>query len=644
MTTTAQGSGGTRRVFDGDATVDAVLGASGLPRELQDLVRLVVSHCRLSKREKSQAAAMLCDRFAEQLDAGRTVQQITGELGEPRVVARSLSRDVRRNRSLSVRIFRRGVQGVVLCLLLLIAAYGYYFVRFNFGKPNIARNFAQEHNDRVLARPEAERAWPIYRQLLPGWKHLTYTDEEGTAGYPDLVPGTPGWDAAVANHKANAAAIETIRRAARLPVLGYPLREDDDPFIVASEPDFAGDPVVDSPASVASNPPLREENLRHLGKIQFFARTLRFDAMHAAATGDGRRVTDNIAAMLGLGAQLRDSKFLVSDLVSTAVTSRGLGTLGDILAKYPAVLSDSQLTELAALLAPAAGESNPFLVRFEMQRQVLQDILQRSYTDDGEGDGVLTAEGVGFIATLDIAPPPPGMGTSFGLATLGPLVSQWMANRAELTRYFDDAVASVERFMQLPLWERTSDLQIGTHHPGSIDRIRFWIAEILLLATDKVALGPEFALQERDAIRTAIALEQFKRARGGYPATLAELTPALLAEIPPDRYSGKPLCYGLTDGKPRLYSIGVDRIDNGGTPPASVTNEIARVWMNPARAATKVQELGSASSSGSGTDFRGDWILWPKPLERTRTAVPKPPAEPVANPEADPVGSDPSPS
>ena len=133
MTTTTQGSGGTRRVFDGDATVDAVLGASGLPRELQDLVRLVVSRCRLSKREKSQAAAMLCDRFAEQLDAGRTVQQITGELGEPRVVARTLSREVRRSRPLSVRIFRRGVQGVVACLLLLIAVYGFYFVRFNFG-------------------------------------------------------------------------------------------------------------------------------------------------------------------------------------------------------------------------------------------------------------------------------------------------------------------------------------------------------------------------------------------------------------------------------------------------------------------------------------------------------------------------------
>ena len=114
MPTTAQGCGGARRVFDGDATVDAVLGAAGLPRELQDLVRLVLSHCRLSKREKSQAAAMLCDRFAEQLQAGRTVQQITTELGEPRVVAGTLSGEVRRNRPLSVRIFRRGVQGVVL--------------------------------------------------------------------------------------------------------------------------------------------------------------------------------------------------------------------------------------------------------------------------------------------------------------------------------------------------------------------------------------------------------------------------------------------------------------------------------------------------------------------------------------------------
>ncbi len=639
MTTTDYRSGGTRRVFDGDATVDAVLGASGLPRELQDLVRLVVSHCRLSKREKSQAAAMLCDRFAEQLAAGRTVQQIAGELGEPRVVARTLSRDVRRNRSLSVRIFRRGVQGVVLCVLLLIAAYGYYFVRFNFGKPNIARNFAQEHNDRVLARPESERAWPVYRQLLPGWKHLTYTDEEGTAGYPDLVPGTPGWDAAVANLKANAAAIETLRRATRLPVLGCPLRQDADPFIETRSTGTSGTPPADTPASVDSNPPLLEILLGHLGKMRSFARTLKFDAMYAATTGDGRRVTDDITAMLAMGSQIRDSQLLISDLVAVAVTALGLNTLSTILDKHPGVLSDDQLAEIAAALAPAPGGNNPYQVRFLMERQMMLDLLQRSFSDDGRGDGVLVAEGLRFFESLSIAPAPAGTGSSLGLAALGPLLSAAMASREEMWQYYDEHIQAAERFGELPLWERKEHLAEPGAGQDTFQKLRLFLANILLPALQKATITPEFVLQERDAMRTVIALEQFRRARGNWPTALSELVPAYLPEVPPDRYTGKPLGYVLTVGKPRLYSIGVDRIDNGGTPPASVTNDIARVWLSPAEAAANLQELGSASRRSSRTDFRGDWILWPKPPEPDEKATAAPTTEPAPAAAPEPAGS-----
>jgi hypothetical protein len=613
MTTTARGSGGTRRVFDGDATVDGVLGASGLPRELQDLVRLVVSRCRLSKREKSQAAAMLCDRFAEQLGAGRTVQQITGELGEPRVVARTLSRDVRRNRSLSVRIFRRGVQGVVLCLLLLIAAYGYYFVRFNFGTPNIARNFAQEHNDRVLARPEAERAWPVYRRVMSGWTHLQFTEEEGTQDYPDLKPGTPGWDAAAANLKANATGLAEIRRAAKLPAMGFPLREEPDPVIEAWLEGRAPTPGgIDPPASVANNPPLYEIDVVPLRFMREFGFALKFDALVAVQQGDGRRVVDNIGAMLGMGRQLRDSEIMLADFASQGVSATGIYLIGTVLQRHASVLTDEHLAELAAMLEPPSDGSNPYSVRFTMERSRAMDVLQRMYSDDGDGRGILLAEAVRKFDLMNSLAIPGG---AWSTALLGPLLSAIGAGRAELWERFESEFRAAERLEAMPLWERQSGLPKASGTQGGFQRMRTIIVEIMLISMDRPTTAGEFMLQERDAMRTALALERHRRTSGQWPATLRELVPAYLPEVPPDRYTGKALGYVLLNGQPRIYSVGVDRIDDGGRPLTGENTGLFRIWISPREAAARVAALQGKSAEAGEEDIRGDWILWPA-LER----------------------------
>ncbi len=68
---------------------------------------------------------------------------------------------------------------------------------------------------------------------------------------------------------------------------------------------------------------------------------------------------------------------------------------------------------------------------------------------------------------------------------------------------------------------------------------------------------------------TACALERFHLAHRAYPQTLAELTPQFLANIPSDFMDGQPLRYRrLDDHKFVLYSVGLDRKDDGGTIPA----------------------------------------------------------------------------
>jgi hypothetical protein len=68
-----------------------------------------------------------------------------------------------------------------------------------------------------------------------------------------------------------------------------------------------------------------------------------------------------------------------------------------------------------------------------------------------------------------------------------------------------------------------------------------------------------------DHARLVCGLERFWLARGAYPAALEELVPAYIEGLPIDIYSKSPYRYARTPGGSfRLYSVGEDRIDNGG--------------------------------------------------------------------------------
>jgi hypothetical protein len=69
-------------------------------------------------------------------------------------------------------------------------------------------------------------------------------------------------------------------------------------------------------------------------------------------------------------------------------------------------------------------------------------------------------------------------------------------------------------------------------------------------------------------VRTVAALERYRIHYGNYPQTLADLVPSWAAEIPHDIIDGRPLRYEHTEnGRYRLYSIGQNGVDDGGTPP-----------------------------------------------------------------------------
>lgn len=70
-----------------------------------------------------------------------------------------------------------------------------------------------------------------------------------------------------------------------------------------------------------------------------------------------------------------------------------------------------------------------------------------------------------------------------------------------------------------------------------------------------------------DAGVTMLALNEFHRVNFRYPDRLDELVPGYLPRLPIDYADRRALRYGRTSVGFVLYSVGIDGVDNGGTPP-----------------------------------------------------------------------------
>ena len=76
------------------------------------------------------------------------------------------------------------------------------------------------------------------------------------------------------------------------------------------------------------------------------------------------------------------------------------------------------------------------------------------------------------------------------------------------------------------------------------------------------------------AADAAIAVELFRRKHGKLPETLEELVPDFLPQLPLDPFDGQPLRFLVRDDAYVIYSIGADRVDNGGQTQQNPNHEI----------------------------------------------------------------------
>ncbi len=124
--------------------------------------------------------------------------------------------------------------------------------------------------------------------------------------------------------------------------------------------------------------------------------------------------------------------------------------------------------------------------------------------------------------------------------------------------------------------------------PSDADHLRgfdeIWFALSKKSAPVFSFMGRRFAFVQTqvDLARLAIALERFRMARSAFPKTLAELVPDMIAALPDDIYTGKPLTYRRDDHDGfLLYSVGPNRRDDGGANDSKRTDANQPDWVWP---------------------------------------------------------------
>jgi len=571
---------------------------SGLPPELQTVVRTTVRATRLRMREKLDVARELIAHFRDGLEAGQNADALLRSFGDVALAARLIRRARIRQRS---AFYRATAATIRYGLLFAATSYALLSVRYYWGEVRLTRNYVREFNAPILAIPEADRAWPTYRRayLAAGkWPTERWVESEG--------PSSPDWERLGGYLAANNESLRLYREAAAKPALGAVLSTATDEELSRHLEDPVSRNAPIHAVEESENPPFVAVLLPYLRPLRFGSRMLRIDTLLAAEQGDGPRVVENVLAMLAMADHCAEPPLLICDLASNAMVSLAALTIGEVVARRPAVGADAGWVRISHRLAGVRG-GGALQMRLDGERANFEDYVQRTYTDNESGDGHLRldAESI-FQRLVEIADSPNVLRPSMLLA---PIISAATASRRDLIRKYDEMLGLVEQESARPLWHRdVSALERETERltGSSIENSRYLFVGMLFPSLSRAGYLFEVATQERDAALVAIALELYRRAHGAYPPALDALVPRYLPAVPPDRYDGKPLKYRLVNGRPLLYSVGVNRVDDGGVLPKAETpakaNVVAREWIPPSQLPTTTTEKKR---------IRGDWILWP---------------------------------
>lgn len=551
----------TGRLADG-YTPEALVAASGLDASTRGLILDVVKRTKLWSEERADVTRELIAHFLDGRDAGVTTDKLIRLFGDPTAAAALIRNGKIRNRSLAwhgMRFVRRAL-GVFVLIYIGMAFY------YSAGKPVLSVDYVAKLNEPILKVPEAQRAWPFYREFA----EILDADAKANGPMMNVSPnvGDRKWPATIRWLTSNPKVFELLDSATSRPSMG---------FIYGAEGSVREMKDFPQPPSNPSDPfhnALIGVLLPQLNSMRTAANLLTSDARLAAEQGDAVRWMKRIEQTHHVAHHAREPGLVVNYLVQLGIEALRQDQIDRMLTSHPALLTDAQLAQLAHENAIFSRPGD--VMSFETERLIFKDVVQRIYTDDGKGDGHLSPDGIANIQVISHQASPEGLkpgGYALARYAISPAAAMLTASRKDLLRKYDYFMDKMQTRLQRPWRERGADdidAEIAALKNAPLDRFRYVLLTILLPSLDRAGITAERVLVKRDAVQIAIGLELYRRKTGAYPQSLADLAPKYLPSIPLDPCDGKPMRYKLVDGRPLIYSIGTDLKDDGGVAPTAL--------------------------------------------------------------------------
>ena len=579
------------------------IAKSDLPAPAQQLITDVVRRTRLWKGEKGEVALELIAHFRDGLEAGPSADELISSFGSIKTAAQLIRRGKRRNRPLWWHAQRRFLQAIGAVLLVYIGLALLLVVRH----PNPTVDYLAELNGPVLATPLADRAWPIYRAAWtaariiwdPKPHYALYFEDQKGEQRRFLRPGDARWPETVALLRQHKAFLDAAREAGLKPSLGWELHIGDSWMSPEDRAAFG----YSAPSAPRAAPASRVDQLAagstfnvmlpFLSPMRKTAEVLAADIRLAASEDDGDRLLADYRAMLGMARQCKQTPILANELVGLGILELADCAVMEVTYASPALVGQRRVE----LLHVMASAQTMFKMDISFEQMGIMDCIQRVYSDNGKGDGQITLDGLQFMTMLQqsssVKDEPTRYGWVQSLIVL-PAAVTVAASRKELTEQADRFFALAREDDARPLWVKLRAPGRATAlnrqwKASDVSSIHYGLLSMLTGSFERAGIAFDQARAVHEAAMAAMALGVYRDRTGNYPLTLTELVPHYLPTMPLDYSTGGPLQYKLVAGKPLLYGLGKDGVDDGG------------IWPDKKAYWPSVPDTG-------------DWVLYP-PIE-----------------------------
>jgi hypothetical protein len=528
--------------------------SQNLPASVADFIKLVVKKMRYRRKVRADVQAELVAHFEDELrdcksdqEKQERAEQLISDFGNAKLLAVLMRRAKKRCRPLWKKVLVRGLQVLSVIFLYLLICSSPLII----GRSTISINYADwltefiraDRDEADNARPHYERAMELYVEM-PDW--LTASTAKWPTDFNDAqLQLLDSW------LQDNKESLEALRMAAQHPCYWNRYQKSGEGRLTET---------------------LMPNVMDALPGYRRLAFAMRWQIRLQAYNGDVDSALRDCAILQRVGEHIQGQGLLIEQLVGVAIEALALGEISTVLQNVDVPADSLKMVreELAVQV-----EEHETIISLTGEKVFWYDEIQRTFTDNGKGDGRVLIRGLPYVATDD------WKDSLFKLLTFSYPSRQ--ETIAQINKYFEQA----DRLFGETPWDLRNESTVANEWSVNLEQTSFML-KMIGPAHERINQLAWRLKTHRIGLLTLLAIMRYQKDQGRYPDNLNELvSTGYLNNLPSDPFGDGPLVYKKTDDGFLLYSLGSNFEDDGGQPGLDSKGK-PRMWSDD-----------------------GDWVFWP---------------------------------